>query len=589
MIVAQVLFAAAALFARARSEEVNVADAMFNLETRQVVAPACNASFVDGLYLPSQDPNIGTRNALLNMIGPTFLHTTRIAGLPLAIGGPSGIGWAEADYTQFMAINLAFEQQNAGLKVQTFFGFMQAGVTSFTTIASMKQAYALLPPAQSLNYDTTTDSYFGHSRQSFAAHYITAVKALPFALTSNQTTEVTKLLDKNETLTTALTNGKIFVEDHSSFNWTLPYVIPGRYVGFPTAVFYYSAATGKMVPLAIKTNPVNGLVVTPSSGYDWLLAKIVTNAIHTWRANTVDHFLESHMALEPLQTSRLRTMGDAHPVSVYLANTLKLNTGNTLAGIRLLLPAVYGATDANYAINDTAIVTAIVKKYAGWSFFQQNPATDYAARGIPSTTPVFQYATALYAQILKTANNLVNVYYADDATVAADTELQNWAKDAVVNGKVVGLPSAITTRGTLAAILAQLSYLTGVHHHVLNTYTVHQWHDPLTFPMALYQPIPTKLGTVNSTNIINWFPNPTAAVNQIQFTANFNRPLASVDNLYYAFNNTALNSPRTACVWADYRAGMDTISANIQSAAAADTIFKWTIMDPHNLPNYVYV
>ncbi|KAJ3327330.1 hypothetical protein HDU76_011982, partial [Blyttiomyces sp. JEL0837] len=234
MIVAQVLFAAAALFARACSEEVNVADAIFNLETRQAVVPACNTSFVDGLYLPSQDPNVATRNALLGMIGPTFLHTTRVPGLPLAIGGPSGIGWAEADYTQFMAINLAFEQQNAGLKVQTFFGFMQAGVTSFTTIASMKQAYALLPPAQSLNYDTTTDSYFGHSRQSFAAHYIIAVKALPFTLTSAQTAEVTKLLDNYDTLTNALANGKIFVEDHSSFNWTLPYVIPGRHIGYPT-------------------------------------------------------------------------------------------------------------------------------------------------------------------------------------------------------------------------------------------------------------------------------------------------------------------------------------------------------------------
>ncbi|KAJ3327327.1 Mitogen-activated protein kinase 4a [Blyttiomyces sp. JEL0837] len=590
MIIAQVLsLAATALFASARAEEVNVADALFNLETRQVVAPACNATFNDNLYLPSQDPNIGTRTAILNLISPGFTHTARVPGLPPAVNGPTGAGWAEGDYLQFSAVNLPYEQKNGALKLQTLLAFQATGVASFSSIQSLKQVYAYIPTPQALQYDPTTDAYFGHSRLTFAAHYITAVKALPFTLTSAQTTEVTALLDTADTIANALANNRIFVEDHSSYNWTLNYVFPGRYVAIPTAVFYYSNKTGNMIPLAIKTHTVKGYVVSPSNGQDWLLAKIMVNNFHTWRCNTVDHFMDAHMVFEPLQTSRLRTMGDAHPISVYLAAALKQNTGNALAGVRLLLPPLIGAMDMNFAINSTGILNAIAKKYTTWSFYQNNPATDYIARGVPSTTPIVKFSSALYAQILKTATKLVNIYYGTDGAVAADVELQNWAKDAVVNGKVVGLPSSITTMGALAGVLAQISYVTGVHHHVLNTYTVHQWQDVMTFPMSLYAPIPTAVGTVNATNIVKWLPGPVAAVNQVGFTINFNRPLAAYDSLYWAFNNTALNSPRTACVWADYRAGMDAVSANVQATAAADTIFKWTILDPNNLPNYVYV
>ncbi|KAJ3327684.1 Mitogen-activated protein kinase 4a [Blyttiomyces sp. JEL0837] len=529
------------------------------------------------------------RNALINVVGPGFTHAARISGLPQAVSGPSGLDWAEGDYLQFVAVNLPFEKKNAALKVQTLLAFQAAGVANFSSIDSLKQVYNYIPAPQALQYDPTTDRYFGHSRVTFAAQYITAVQALPFTLTSAQTTEITALLDDSDTLANALANNSIFVEDHSSYNWTLNYVIPGRYMTTPTAMFYYSNKTGKMIPLAIKTQALEGYVVTPSDGHDWLLAKIMVNSFYSWRSNTVDHFLDTHMVLEPLQTSRLRTMGDAHPISVYLAAALKQNTGNALAGARLLLPPVVGAIDRTFAINSTGSVTAIAKKYPTWSFFQNIPEIDFAAKGVPSTTPIVKFSSALYAQILKTATNLVNVYYETDAAVVADVELQNWAKDAVMNGKVVGLPTWITTKDSLAKILAQISYLTGVHHHALNSFTLHEWQEVMTFPVALYAPIPTSVGTVNATNIVNWLPGPKAAIGQVGVSINFNRPLAAYDSLYWAVNNTALNSPRTACVWDDYRAGMDAISADVQAVAANDTIFKWTLLDPHNLPNYVYI
>ncbi|KAJ3327572.1 hypothetical protein HDU76_011524 [Blyttiomyces sp. JEL0837] len=254
-------------------------------------------------------------------------------------------------------------------------------------------------------------------------------------------------------------------------------------------------------------------------------------------------------------------MGTAHPVSVYLANALQLNVGTILAGIRILIPPKYGSVDTIFSINSTGAVATIAERYLHWSLFDQDPDNNYKTRGIPITTPVYKHSITLYSQLLNTTIQLINIYYADDATVAADTELQNWAKDAAENGKVAGLPYPITTRSNLALVL----------------------------PFTNDQPIPSKRGTVNAQNIMDWLPNPIQAINQASLTADFTRPLADADSLYWAFNNTDLNTARTACVWADYRAGMDTISTAVQDSAAADSIFKWTSMDPHNLPNYVYV
>jgi hypothetical protein len=67
-------------------------------------------------------------------------------------------------------------------------------------------------------------------------------------------------------------------------------------------------------------------------------------------------------------------------------------------------------------------------------------------------------------------------------------------------------------------------------------------------------------------------------------------PLVATESLLTGFSNTNLSNPKTACVIQAFQAELQTISTEVQTAAAADNVVvNWTILDPKNLPNYLYI
>jgi hypothetical protein len=68
--------------------------------------------------------------------------------------------------------------------------------------------------------------------------------------------------------------------------------------------------------------------------------------------------------------------------------------------------------------------------------------------------------------------DLINLYYATDAEVAGDKELQVFASDAVNNGKVVGFPSTFQDRASISQALGYMLYMTSVKHHTKNSFSI---------------------------------------------------------------------------------------------------------------------
>jgi hypothetical protein len=161
----------------------------------------------------------------------------------------------------------------------------------------------LLQPGIFNGGDWKSDAFFGRARLTFFAEYITKADSLPFPLSN---TRIQNLLDKRDSLDSALKKGRIFVEDQSTFIKYKPFLLPGRYIGFSTGIFYFSESRQELVPLAIRVDVESGLIVTPNDGAEeWLFAKMALNAISTWRLQWIDHFTEN-VIMSPFLSLSLR-------------------------------------------------------------------------------------------------------------------------------------------------------------------------------------------------------------------------------------------------------------------------------------------
>ncbi|KAJ3327329.1 hypothetical protein HDU76_011981 [Blyttiomyces sp. JEL0837] len=543
-----------------------------------------------GLYIPSHDPAPFYR-AVENQVNYNGnLHITAVPGLPPTPGGTSGALVAEGEYAQLLGMELPWSIKIGANLTATLAWFTSSKVAAFTSLTSVERTYGILGAPPSLGPQSLTDEFFGRARTTFSPFYLTkATASLPFSLTDSQ---VSGLMDSGVTLASALSSGKLFVVDHSMASQFSSNTNTGRYGCAPVALFYLNAP-GKIMPLAIKLDSGAGLVVTPLNGYDWSLAKMIFNSVEFFHANLIDNAFLTSIALTPITTSKLRFLNAAHPVYAVLDAVLKVNVGSVLAGSRLGLVDVTGLANQIGTYNSQAIVGGILQLAQRWTFFQSNPIQDAINRGVANITdhPFNKFAAAHYLSAQNMMYKLVKVYYPTDADVVADTELQAFAADVATNGGVKGFPVSFSTIQSLSNALAHLQYLTTVMRHATTSSTT-GWTATLpASPTAIFAPIPTTLGTVNATNILNWLPNPTQAAIQAASIKSFLRPLAGAsDSLYWIYNNTRLNNPSTASILSSYRTDLDAISSAVQAFAASDAVMKgWSTLDPQKLPNFVFV
>lgn len=137
--------------------------------------------------------------------------------------------------------------------------------------------------------------------------------------------------------------------------------------------------------------------------------------------------------------------------------------------------------------------------------------------------PFYEDASTIHAAIAKFMTSFVNAYYASDATVAADHELQSWATEANGPAEALDFPSSITTKRILVDILTHFAHLSTVSHHTVNTNALGHISAVLPFhPPALYRALPTTKS--NATNPADYLPPLNKCVRQFQTNALFARP-----------------------------------------------------------------
>lgn len=448
--------------------------------------------------------------------------------------------------------------------------------------------------------NVTQDLFFAMERLSTNPYILRRLnlgEAPPFQLDDKTALQVAAA-----TLGDLHAQGRLFVADHS---YQKPYPQANtseRFTGFCTAYFYIPAYGGDLTPLAIKTNAGADLVYTPlDSSNDWTLAKMAFN-VNDFAHSQFVHVANSHAVGEIVYQAAIRTLSDAHPIMVLMKRIMRESFAYRPVGERKLF-APGGLIDTFFALNNRGASQLSDELYAaGAGAFRANYfATDLRARGLidsPIGPPLahFPYAedaSRVHAALHTFFTRFAAAYYPSPDELAADTELQAWAREANGPAQVLDFPDAFPDANTLVEALAHFAFLAGAKHHVLNTATPMTAGAVLPFkPMALYAPLPEKKGVAD---LLPFLTPAAKAVGHLALVANFVRPRfrAERKTLAFMFEDEGVLqrlAPEVGVAAGEFKKAMEELSGEIGARGfGADGLagglpFVYKRLDPLAIP-----
>ena len=260
------------------------------------------------------------------------------------------------------------------------------------------------------------------------------------------------------------------------------------------------AADRRLQPVAIQSGQAPGPdtpIVTPRDGEAWLLAKTRVQTADGNVHQAISHLGHTHMVIEPFVLATHRQLAPTHPLYVLLAphfeGTLSINDS---ANTTLLAPK--GGVDMVMAGTIGYSRHVAASAASAWEFDAAGLPTDLAARGVddPDALPHYPYRDdgrliwdALHAWV----DAYVRVYYASDAQVVSDAELQAWAAEVTApsGGRIKGFATSgrIETIDYLVGALTTILYTGSAQHAAVNFPQFSAMSFVPNWPLASYTPL----------------------------------------------------------------------------------------------------
>ncbi len=294
----------------------------------------------------------------------------------------------------------------------------------------------------------------------------------------------------------------------------------------PYALFAWMPATdeeaGWLQPLAIQCDSAapHQRVFTPRDGIAWKMAKTVVQQADSTTQELVSHLARTHFIMEAVLLSARREMALWHPLRVLLdahgTNTLAIND---YAAHNLIAPG--GQVDQLFAATLEGNLELAARGLAGFHFDLLSPEAQTAERGVGRTQALLEEypwrddALLLWPIVERFVHRYLRIYYANDADVAGDVELQAFLRvlGDPQGGALPGVP-AVETRECLCGAVARLIWTASLQHACLNN----AQYDHLGFapaaPGALYGEAPTGDAPLAQSDWMALLPPLSAAISQ---------------------------------------------------------------------------
>ncbi len=282
-----------------------------------------------------------------------------------------------------------------------------------------------------------------------------------------------------DTLTAALADGRLFLLDYKPLELIDPgtYGSLAKYAWQPMALFAIPPGGSSLVPVAIQCgqDPADYPIFTPSPVADqqwgWEMAKFVVQVADGNYHELFTHLARTHLVIEGFAVATHRHLAEVHPIWALLVphfeGTLFINEQAATS-----LIAAGGPIDHIFAGTITSSQLAAVDARLAFDFHGKIPRADFAARGVGVNSALADYpyrddALLVWDAIHEWARQYVDLYYAHDADVVADTELAAWATCLAGEAQIKGF-GPVTTRAELAEICAMVMFTASAQHAAVN-------------------------------------------------------------------------------------------------------------------------
>jgi arachidonate 15-lipoxygenase len=313
------------------------------------------------------------------------------------------------------------------------------------------------------------------------------------------------MLGPGDTLARAGEEGRLYLADYAILDGAQAGTYPHtqKYLAPPLALFAVPAgrsASRGLVPVAIQCGqepgPANP-IFTPRDGWAWKMAKTTVQVADGNLHQAVSHLAHTHLVMEPVVVAALRTLAPSHPVALLLgphfAGTLEVND---MAQAQLIAPG--GGVDLVLAGTIETSRALVVKARQDYVFGEHMVPAALRARGVDdaSALPDYPYrddALLLWSAIRTWVASYLRLYYADDAAVQSDVELQRFAAEvgAADGGGLRGF-GPLPTIEALADSLTLVVFTASAQHAAVNFPQYPVMSFVPNMPLAAYQPAPGR-------------------------------------------------------------------------------------------------
>ena len=313
------------------------------------------------------------------------------------------------------------------------------------------------------------------------------------------------VMGTQDSLEAALADGRLYLADYSVFDGVLNGSFPvlQKFSYSPLALFAIPPGGQSLRAVAIQCaahpGPDNPIFL-PRDGDNWLIAKTIVQIADANFHEAVSHLGQTHLFIEPFVIATHNQLSSVHPLFVLLTphyeGTLAINNA---AQSNLIAP--FGFVDKLLSGTiDQSRVLAV--KGAQILLLNVNTSTlpqTLAQRGVddPSRLPDYPYrddALLLWGAINQWVESYVNHYYASDAAVQGDTELQNWVAALVAHdgGRLnnVGVANRISTRAQVIELVTMVLFTASAQHAAVNYPQGTIMSYAPAMPLAGYTPSP---------------------------------------------------------------------------------------------------
>lgn len=284
-----------------------------------------------------------------------------------------------------------------------------------------------------------------------------------------------KVIGAGDSLAAAIAEQRLYLADYAMLEGVETGVTDGfaKYLCAPLALFVAEHKTRRLRPVAIQLGQTpDAPRFDPTDGWRWRMAMMLVQSADANVHEGVFHLGRTHMVMEAVKLCMERQLDEEHPLyrllHPHLETTLAINCS---AKTSLIAPG--GTVDRCFAPTIESFAGVVKNALDTYPIRTASPLEDLERRGLGNVEtlehPYRDDVTIVWGAVESFVREYVQAYYSTNEAVAADLELQAFARElsASDGGRLVDVPVPATV-DELVALIARFVFIAGPGHSAVN-------------------------------------------------------------------------------------------------------------------------